>query len=122
MKETSVSETELRSMEDYLRGYGFHQKMLHMDEYERSFFYTPEKNAEGVGEIPLARVKLFEIRHFIMSMDNSNEKLLLYYHYVKGESIERGAEMLGVARCTAFRMKKRALCLAVLHKRSEERK
>ena len=117
MEKTSVSEEEIRSMEDYLKGYGFHQKMIDMDAYEREFFYVPEKEGEGRREIPLARVKLFEIRHFIMSMENSDEKLLLYYHYVKGESVERCAELLGVARCTSFRMKKRALTLAVLHKR-----
>jgi len=109
-------------MEDYLRGYSFHEKLIEMDEYERSYFYPREEGEEGRGEIPLARVKLFEIRHFIMSMDNSDEKLLLYYHYVRGDSIERCSELLGVARCTAFRMKKRALRLAVLHKRSQERK
>ncbi len=104
-------------MEDYLKGYPFHQKMIDMDEYERSFFYSVKKNGQGEVEIPLARVKLFEIRHFIMGMENSDEKLLLYYHYVKGESVERCSELLGVSRATAFRMKKRALSLAVLHRR-----
>ncbi len=122
MEQGSVSEREIREMEDYLRGYSFHEKLIEMDEYERSYFYPREKGEEGREEIPLARVKLFEIRHFIMSMDNSDEKLLLYYHYVKGDSIERCSELLGVARCTAFRMKKRALRLAVLHKKGEERK
>ena len=117
MEKTSVSDGELQEMEEYLRGYSFHEKLISMDEYERSFFYDPRKDGRGRGEIPLARVKLFEIRHFIMSMENSDEKLLLYFHYVKGESVERCAELLGVARCTAFRMKKRALLLAVLHKK-----
>ena len=117
MEKTSVSDEEIREMEEYLRGYSFHAKLIDMDEYERTFFYDPRKEGRGKGEIPLARVKLFEIRHFIMSMENSDEKLLLYYHYVKGESVERCSELLGVARCTAFRMKKRALLLAVLHKK-----
>ena len=109
-------------MEEYLRGYSFHEKLIRMDEYESTFFYDPSKEKQGMGELPLARVKMFEIRHFIMSMKNSDEKLLLYYHFVKGDSIERCAELLGVARCTAFRMKKRAVVLAVLHKRNQERK
>ena len=122
MEKTSVSDGEIQELEEYLRGYSFHEKLIAMDEYARSYFYSPRKDGAGAGEIPLARVKLFEIRHFIMSMDNSDEKLLLYYHYVKGESIERCSELLGVARCTAFRMKKRALRLAVLHKRIENGK
>ena len=122
MEKTSVSETEIQTMEDYLKGYSFHEKLIAMDEYERSYFYRLQEGKDGASELPLARVKLFEIRHFIMGMDNSNEKLLLYYHYVKGESVERCAELLGVARCTAFRMKKRALRLAVLHKRGQMEK
>ncbi|MBO5938824.1 MAG: hypothetical protein J6Q82_04920 [Clostridia bacterium] len=104
-------------MEDYLRGYDFHRKLIDMDEYERSYFYEVKKGVQGEMEIPLARMKLFEIRHFVMGMENSNEKLLLYYHYVKGDSIEQCAELIGISRATAFRMKKRALSLAVLHKR-----
>ena len=117
MAKTSVSEEEIRAMEDYLRGYAFHQKMIEMDEMERSFFYEVRVSERGSAELPLARVRLFEIRHFIMSMENGMEKLLLYYHYVKGESVERCGDLLGVSRSTVFRMKHRALAFAVLHKK-----
>ena len=41
-------------------------------------------------------------------LPNSDEKLLLYYHYVKGENVERCAELLGISRSSGFRLKKRA--------------
>ena len=116
MAKTSVSEEEIREVEDYLRGYAFHEKMLEVDEMERSFFYEERKRGPS-SELSLAQVRLFEIRHFVMGMENSMEKLLLYYHYVKGESVEHCGELLGVSRSTVFRMKHRALALAVLHKK-----
>ena len=116
MAKTSVSEEEIREMEDYLRGYAFHEKMIAMDEMERSFFYDARKRGAS-SELSLAQVRLFEIRHFVMGMENSMEKLLLYYHYVKGESVERCGELIGVSRSTVFRMKRRALTFAVLHKK-----
>ena len=108
-----VSDEELQAMENYLKGYDFYEKMLTMDEYGRSFFGDESVNVE----LPMARVKMFEIRHFIMAMNNSSEKLMLYYHYVQGETIERCGERLGVSRSTAFRMKNRAIHCAVLHKK-----
>ena len=67
---------------------------------------------EAMGEAPLARARMYEIRHFINSLPNSDEKILLYYHYIKGESIEKCAELLGMSRSSAFRLKRKALILA----------
>ncbi len=116
---TAVSDEEIQKVEDYLRGYSFHQKMLDARSYEEEFFYPKEDRSDTRGDFCVARVKMFEIRHFIMGLENCDEKLLLYFHYVKGESIERCGEMLGVSRCTAFRIKKRALCFAAIHKKSQ---
>ena len=86
-----------------------------MKNYEDKYFDTLEWESESPAEFTLARAKMFEIRHFILDMENSSEKLMLYYHFVRGESIERCGELLGVSRSSAFRMKKRALTLAVSH-------
>ena len=116
MEKGSVSEEEIRVMENYLKGYAFHEKMIEMDEISRRFF---EGGIVGAGEVDvsLGRVRQFEIRHFLMGMENGMEKLFLYYHYVKGDSVERCAILLGVSRSTAFRMKRRALAFAVVHKK-----
>ena len=65
-----------------------------------------------MGEAPLARARMYEIRHLINSLPNCDEKLLLYYHYIKGENVERCAELLGISRSSGFRMKKKALVRA----------
>ncbi len=108
------SATEVRLVENYLKGYLFSAKLLRLDRYEKHYFSDKisEWETEAPGEIPLARTKMFEVRHFIMSLKNCDEKLLLYYHYIKDEPIERCAELLGISRSSAFRLRKRALEMA----------
>ena len=103
-KSPSIKETE-----DYLKGYQFNRRLLRLDRYEKEYLAPEELDYEAIGEAPLARARMFEIRHFVMKMENCNEKLLLYYHYIKGQPIEKCAELLSVSRSTAFRMKARAL-------------
>ena len=110
MSKAPLTAEQKRITESYLLGYTMNQKLLRLAKYESDFFGGGNKG-EGVmpSEAPLARARMYEVRHFILSLDNSDEKLLLYYHYVKGESIEKCAELLGVSTRTAFRIKARAL-------------
>ena len=113
MTQISVTDEQIRTIDNYLKGYTLCEKMLKLDKYERTFFaYNDSKNEYVSNDTTLCRAKMFEIRHFIMSMKNSDEKLMLYYHYVRGETVERCAEMLGISRSSGFRLKKRALILA----------
>ena len=113
MNEINTSEEEMRMRaENYLRGYQLNRKLLRLERYEKEYFHTDESDMEAFGEAPLARARMFDIRHFVMSLNNSDEKLLLYYHYIKGESVERCAELMGIGRSTAYRIKSRALRLA----------
>ncbi|MBQ8331899.1 MAG: hypothetical protein IJX94_05325 [Clostridia bacterium] len=121
MEKESVSEEEIRGMENYLSGYRLNQKLLRMDRYERAYLGGGDNEDDFPGELPLARARMFEVRQFIMGMKNSDEKLMLYYHYVKGESVEKCAELLGISRSSGFRLKKRALRLAVVHNNKESK-
>lgn len=113
MTKITVTEQKLRATEDYLKGYALCEKMLKLDKYERAYFAYDERNSEyKSNDCALCRAKMFEIRHFIMSMKNSDEKLLLYYHYIRGETVERCAELLGISRSSGFRLKKKAVALA----------
>ena len=107
-KAIEINAEILRKTEDYLKSYRVNGKLLRLERYEKEYFgYKEGCDFEAFGEAPLARARMYEIRHFINSLDNCDEKLVLYYHYIKGESVERCAELLGVSRSTAFRMKKR---------------
>ncbi len=55
------------------------------------------------------RAKMFSVRRFIMDVDVACFRQLLFYHYIKGETVERCAELMGISRRSAFRIKKRAL-------------
>lgn len=106
-----VTPEDIKEVQNYLRYHEFYEKILKLDKYQQEFFCENEP-PRAYGESSMAHARMFEIRHFIMTMQNSNEKLLLYYHYIRGESVERCAELIGISRSSGFRLKKRALALA----------
>ncbi len=114
MAECPITEEAVRNVENYLKGYGLNRRLLRLDRYEREYFGYRENADEVTGDDAMARAKMYEIRHFIMEMANSDEKLFLYYHYVRGESVEKCAELLGISRASGFRLKKKALAAAGL--------
>ena len=116
-----VCDDKIQTMDEYFKSYGFHQKLLRLDRYERRYFGYEDSVDALPGDLTLVRAKMYEVRHFIMSLENGDEKLFLYYHYIRGEAVEKCAELLGVARCTGFRLKKRALMRAYEHLETKKR-
>ena len=113
-------ELDSKLIDNYLKGYGLNSKLLKLERYEKTYFGKCKiEDVEAFGEAPLARARMFDVRHFIMGLENSDEKLLLYFHYIKGEPVEKCAELLGIARSSAFRLKKRALAIAVANAREK---
>ena len=124
MKEnqTEITDENIKKIENFLKGYKFNRRLLMMKNYEEKYFDTCEWKNESPVEFSLSRARMYEVRHFIMNMENSDEKLLLYYHYVRGESVERCAELFGISRSSAFIMKKRALACAYASSTTEKNK
>lgn len=112
MDDKMIEEEKIKEVENYLLSYSLNRKLLKMDRYEREYYSKSALDFESPGDVPLARARMYEVRHFIMSIQNCDEKLFLYYRYVKGETVERCAEMLGISRASGFRMRKRALLFA----------
>lgn len=115
-----ISPDKLDEMKNFLSGYKLSRDLLELEKYEREFLRSREWANERPGDLSLARAKMFEIRHFILSLPNSSEKILLYLHYIDCEPIERCASIMSISRSSAFRLKRKALALACKHKSQEE--
>ncbi len=123
MPEIKLNEQQKKSIDGYLKGYSLNKKMLRIQQYEEQFFAKiyGEKSEEMPREEPLAKARMFEVRHFILSLENSDEKLFLYFHYIKDYSVSRCAELLGISERAGFRMKNRALFVAYEKKYCKEK-
>jgi hypothetical protein len=107
----NINEDIIRQTDTYLKGYMLNRRMLQLNIYENKKSLHSEWEEESPSELSMARARMFEIRHKIMSLDNCDEKLMLYYHYIKGETVERCSELLGVSRSSGFRMNRRGLLM-----------
>lgn len=105
-------------VESYLSDYGSIQKILEVNRYEREFGASHVQDGffgrgDPFGETESClQARLYAIRSFVLSIPDTDAKLLLYYHYVHGENLMRCAELLSISRASVYRLKKRALSLA----------
>lgn len=106
-------------MDSILSEYSVFRKLLDMDLYNKQYFGNAEillkkEKQEVLFSTESSRIttKMFELRRFVLSLGGCNEKLFLFYHYIHGESVGRVAELMGISRRSAFRLKKRALDFA----------
>lgn len=120
-KNTEVTKEQYDKVDNYLKSYKFCRRLIMLGNYEKKYFDTLEWESETPAEFAVARAKMFEVRHFIMGMRNGNEKMLLYYHYVHCDTVEKCAELMGISRASAFRLKKKALAAAYLHSVAEKK-
>ena len=111
--EQTQEEARISRVRDFLCGYQMCMEMLNLRKYERkrAKSFDEEADCDDVlaGGEAYWRARMFEVRTLIEGMRNGREKLILYYHYIRGESIERAADLLGVSRRTGYRIHRRAL-------------
>ena len=103
-------------MDAILSEYSVFRKLLDMELYNNQYFGNAEillkkERLEALSGSESSRIKarMFFLRRFVLSLGGCNEKLFLFYHYIHGESVGRVAELMGMSRRSAFRLKKRAL-------------
>ena len=70
--------------------------------------------------LPALRAELFFIRRSVLRLPEYPEKLLLYRHFICGDTMERCAELLGISRRSVFRLQKRAFELYLSKNPSDE--
>ena len=99
----------------FLESYRVASAMVRLHDRDRADGCMPGETTfygEVGGDREFWICRMHHIRAFIASLGHTSAKLLLYYHYIRGETVERAAESLFVSRRGAFRLKKRALALA----------
>jgi len=111
-KDKELENQKVSKADAYIRGYEESRKLLALNIYEKNTTSEwRESGKEGLGDTFFNRARMFDIRHKVMELPNGDEKLILYYHYIKGESIDRCADLLGLSRSTAFRIKRKGLVM-----------
>ena len=109
-------DNRIEAVRNYLCGYQLCVDMLNLKKYERkrARVFCEECDCDSIlaGNEAFWRAQMFEIASLIASMKNGREKLILYYHYVRGESIEHAADLLGVSRRTGYRIHNKGLMMA----------
>ncbi len=112
MTET-IQDKALQEVKDFLCGYQTCIDMLNLRAYERKRRQPFDEACTCTellgGDEAYWQARMYEVSALIDGMRNSREKLVLYYHYIKGERIERVADFLGISRRTAYRMHQKGL-------------
>ena len=112
-----IRREKIAEVKEYLSGYRFCVEMLQLRQYERvhaSFFDDPIDERLLSGNEAFWKSRMIEIGLFIGSLPNGRPKLVLHYRYIKGMSVERVADLLGVSRRTGYRLHEKGLALAAL--------
>ena len=118
MTESKINQS-IEAVRNFLGGYQLCIDMLNLRSYERKRRRAFEGESFDCadllsGEEAYWRARMYEIETLIGRMRNGREKLVLYYHYIKGERIERAADFLGFSRRTAYRVHQKGLLQAAL--------
>lgn len=106
-------EKHIYEIRKYLESYATNKKMLSMMKYEKEYFAKEDTASSSLfisfGDEVFIRSKMYDVRKFIMNLDDGDAKLLLFYHYIRGFSIEKCSELMDIGRTSAFRLRHRAL-------------
>lgn len=106
----------IEAARNFLCGYRLCLDMLDLRRYERkrAYRYEEECNCSDIlsGSVAYWKGRIREVEEMMGAMKNSREKLMLYYHYVRGESVEHVSGFLTVSRRTGYRLLERGLLMA----------
>lgn len=95
----------------YLRDYRRTYSLMKSSAMTRKYLENTDLDDDSAETV--YRAKMFEIRAFVLSIDQTPEKMLLYYYYIKGFTLDKCAKILGISRRSVYRLKLKALDLAL---------
>ena len=103
----------IEGAKDYLSGYQLCVDMLQLRRYERKRAkeFDEECRCEDIlkGNEAFWRARMRETELLIGSLRNGREKMILYYRYIRGQSVQHSADYLGISRRTGYRIYRRGL-------------
>ena len=110
----TLTDERIALARDFLSGYRVCEALLGVRRYERKRarkIDLEETDCEALllGDEATWRMRMYEVEHLIASLSNSKEKIILYYRYIKGESVEHVSDLLGFSRRTGYRLLNRGL-------------
>ncbi len=109
-------DARVEEVRNFLCGYQLCLDMLKLRRYERrrSQSFSELCDCEDIlaGNEAYWRARMFEVKALIDGMKNGREKLILYYRYIRGESVERAADLLDISRRTGYRLHRKGLLIA----------
>lgn len=107
-----VTERRIEAAKEFLAEYRVCEEMLGLRRYERKRARLAEEDVapdlSSFDEI-YWKTRMHEIQHLLGRLKNGRERVLLYYRYVRGESVERISDLIGFSRRTGYRLLRRAL-------------
>lgn len=110
-----ASDPRIEEVRDFLCGYQLALDMLNLRQYERRRRRPFDDPCDGEdimeGDEVLWKARLEEVRALLSALRNGREKLVLYYHYIRGMSIEHAADLIGVSRRTGYRLHQKGLLM-----------
>ena len=111
-----MKEETCTAAQELLRSYQLCAEMLYLrrDEKERAADAGDDTPQTGLlaGSEAYWQAQMYEAEQLIAALRSGREKLLLYYRYIRGESVEHAADLLGVSRRTGYRLHRRGLLAA----------
>ena len=114
--ESNQNAERIEAVRNFLCSYQLCLDMLNLRRYERkrAYKFDDEFDCEDIlsGNEAYWRARMYSVGTLIERMRNGREKLMIYYHYIRGESIEHAANLLDVSRRTGYRLHDRGLLSA----------
>lgn len=107
MNETELDKLLIEEAKNYLGSYQLCMDLLHLRQYERrrAKEFDEPCGSEDIlkGNELYWRARMREIEAFVASLRNSSEKLILYYRFIRGQSVQYSSDFLGISRRTGYR-------------------
>ena len=105
MEGSFIEENAVLSRVDMDRILRSYRKMNEILSTSRSFFRAGQTEIDETA----VQAEMYSLRAMILAVEDPRERMFLYHYYIKGQTIEMCAKILGISMRSVFRIKNSAL-------------